>query len=273
MGFERILCIRSAYCLWEFATFFQRTAPNTEVSVAFFYVLLVTSSLSQPAYLITVLSIQREKQYLLLIFIPVLVRLFTFFFLNIDFVLTNYGWSYLILPELPFEVGIALFFGYLFAIIIILFELARKARSAILGKKYIILLISFTLFQAIGFPLTNYILTINHNFPPLGGILQFLTFIAIGSAIMLTETRIPSSTSIINGFPEVYSSFLTVFYNSTIHTNLGEASFKFTDFLEKSNIENRISIRKERITFEKTNDLDFTPVDQQKPKVFRSRKK
>jgi signal transduction histidine kinase len=245
--------------LWEFATFFQRAASTAEGSAIFFYVLLITSSLSQPVYLLTVLSIQKEKCSLLLVFVPVLLRLFTFFFLTINFVLTPYGWSYLIYPELSFEVGTTVFFGYLFASIIILIELARKARSAILRRKYVILLVSFTLFQAIGFPLTNYLLTINHAFPPLGGILQFLTFIAIGVAVMLKEPPISSSIGGINSFQEVYLSFLTDFYNLTIDTNLGEASFKFTDFLKYSLIDDKVSVSKKEITF-KVKDLDLLPL-------------
>jgi signal transduction histidine kinase len=244
--------------LWEFTTFFQRIAPNMEVSSVFFYGLLLASSLSQPTYLITVLSIQKEKKSFLLVFIPILIRLITFLFLDLNYTLGEYGWTYdLSLSGIPFEVGTALYLGYLFAIIVILFGLIRKARSAILRKKYLILLASFTLFQAIGFPLTNYLLTINPNFPPLGGILQFLTFIAIGSALSLKEARIPPSSSNLNSFPDVYSSFLTDFYNSTIDTNLGEAAFKFTDFLKKSRIEDKISIRKDGITFEETDDLDL----------------
>ncbi len=202
------------------------------------------------------LSIQREKRSLLLVFVPVLVRFFTFFFLTVDFVPTSYGWSYMITPELSFEVGTAVFFGYLLAAIIILVELTRKARSAILRQKYIILLVSFTLFQAIGFPLTNYILTINQNFPPLGGILQFLTFIAIGAAVMLKEPRIPSAISGVDSFQEVYLSFLTDFYNTTIDTNLGEASFKFTDFLNHALLADKVSVSEKEITFE-AEDLDL----------------
>jgi signal transduction histidine kinase len=242
--------------LWEFATFFQRTALTTESSALFFYILLVTSSLSQPLYLLTVLSIQREKKSLFLVFIPVLLRFFTFFFLTINFVQTPYGWSYLISLELSFEVGTGIFFGYLFAAIIMLAELTRKARSAILRRKYIILLSSFTLFQAIGFPLTNYILTVNHDFPPLGGILQLLTFVAIGFAVMLKEPRIFSSIRGSNKFQEVYLSFLEDFYNSTTDTKLGEASFKFAAFLKHSQIADRVSVFEKEITFEAV-DLDL----------------
>jgi len=242
--------------LWEFASFFQRAASTPDASASFFYVLLITSSLSQPAYLLTVLSIQKEKRSLVLVFVPVLLRFFTFFFLTINFVTTPYGWSYLIASGPAFEVGTAVFFGYLFAIMIILVELARKARSAILRRKYVILLASFTLFQAIGFPLTNYFLTINHDFPPLGGILQFLTFIGIGVAVMLKEPKLPSSIGGVSSFQEVYLSFLTDFYNSTIDANLGEASFKFTDFLNHSLMADKVSIYEEEITFE-AKDLDL----------------
>ncbi|MCW4033742.1 MAG: ATP-binding protein, partial [Candidatus Bathyarchaeota archaeon] len=92
-----------------------------------------------------------------------------------------------------------------------------------------------------------------------GGILQFLTFIAIGVAVMLKEPRIPSSIRGLNSFKEVYLSFLTDFYNSTIDTNLGEASFKFTDFLKRSLIEDRVSVSEKEITFE-AKDLDLQQV-------------
>ena len=218
------------------------------------------------------LSIQREKRSLLLVFVPVLVRFFTFFFLAINFVPTPYGWSYMIDSELSFEVGTAVFFGYLLAAIIILVELTRKARSAILRRKYVVLLVSFTLFQAIGFPLTNYLLTINHNFPPLGGILQFLTFLAIGAAVMLKEPRIPSTISGIGSFQEVYLSFLTDFYNTTIDTNLGEASFKFTDFLNHALIDDKVSVSEKEITFE-AEDLDLVSLINRNLKFGRSKRR
>jgi signal transduction histidine kinase len=244
--------------LWEFATFFQRTAPTPDVSAFFFYVVLISSSLSQPTYLITALSIQKDKKIFLLIFIPALIRIITFLFLDFTFAMTDYGWTFnLSFSGLPIELGTTIYLGYFFVITIVLFELIRKARSAILKKKYVILLVSFTLFQAIGFTLTNYLLTINNSFPPLGGVLQLLTFIAIGFALTLKETRIPSPSSNLKSFPEVYSSFLTDFYNSSIDTNLGEAAFKFTDFLKSSQIENKISIREDAISFEAEDDLNL----------------
>jgi signal transduction histidine kinase len=74
--------------------------------------------------------------------------------------------------------------------------------------------------------------------------------------LMLKEPRIPSSISVVNSFQEVYLSFLTDFYNSTIDTNLGEASFKFTDFLNHSLIDDKVSVSEKEITFE-ADDLDL----------------
>lgn len=244
--------------LWEFATFFQRTAPSPELSALFFYVILISSSLSQPTYLITALNIQRQKPYLLLIFIPAIIRLLTFLFVNMTFQMTDYGWTYnLAFSGIALETGTAIYFGYFIATIIILFSLARKARSSILKKKYWILLTGYTLFQVIGFTVTNYFLTIDHNFPPVGGILQFLTFITIGFALSLKETKFTSQKSALTCFPEVYSSFLTDFYNASTETNLGEASFKFLDFLKKSMIEDNVSIKPDRISFVAPKDSEI----------------
>jgi len=186
---------------------------------------------------------------------------------------SDYGWSYsLPISGIPTGLGSAIYLGYLFAIIVILSELTRKARSAILKKKFLILLTSFTLFQAIGFTITNYFISTNHNFPPLGGILQLLTFIAIVSALRLRETRIPFSTSKRNSFSQIYSTFLTDLYNSTIDLNLGESSFKFTDFLKMSEIEDKISIRKDGITFEETNGQDLLTLINQNFKFLETEK-
>ncbi len=243
--------------LWEFATFFQRTAPSPELSSLFFYVILISSSLSQPTYLITALSIQRQKPYLLLIFVPAIIRLITFLFVDMSFQMTNFGWAYNIsIAGLGLEIGTAIYFGYFIATIIILFGLARNARSTTLKKKYWILLLGYTFFQVIGFTVTNYILTINLNFPPLGGILQLFTFAIIGFALSLKETKFPSHKSALNCFPEVYSSFLTDFYNLSTTTNLGEASFKFQNFLKQSLIEDKVSIKPDRISFEAPDDSE-----------------
>jgi signal transduction histidine kinase len=244
--------------LWEFASFFQRTSPTPELSGLFFYVILVTSSLSQPTYLLTAINIQRQKSFLLLIFVPAIIRLITFLFVDITFQMTNFGWAYNIsVSGLGLEIGTAIYFGYFIATIIILLGLARNARSPILRKKYWIIFGGYMIFQVIGFTVTNYFLTFDLNFPPIGGILQLLTFTTIGYALSLKETKFPSHKSALKSFPEVYSSFLTDFYNMSTDTKLGEASFKFQNFLKNSLIDDKVSINPEGILFEAPDDSEI----------------
>ncbi len=243
--------------LWEFSSFFQRTAPTPELSALFFYIILISSSLSQPTYLITALNIQRQKPYLFLIFIPAIIRLVTFLFVGINFEMTNFGWNYNIsISGLALEIGTAIYFGYFIATIIILFGLSRNARSSTLKKKYWIFLGGYTLFQVIGFTVTNYFLTFDANFPPLGGILQLLTFVTIGFALSLKETKFPLQKSALKNFPKVYSSFLTDFYNMSTDTKLGEASFKFQNFLKESLIDDKVSIKPDGISFELSDESE-----------------
>jgi signal transduction histidine kinase len=186
---------------------------------------------------------------------------------------TEFGWNYtLAFSGVALEVGTFIYFGYFAAIIMLLVMLTRNARSTVLKQKYLVLLVSFTLFQAVGFTVTNYMLATNPMFPPLGGMLQLFTFIFIGSALALKEPQMPLFTANRSSFSHVYSSFLTVLYNATSHSNLGETSFKFSEFLKKSKIENLTSIQSNRITFKRTNDLDLIQLINQNLKFLEAEK-
>ena len=107
--------------IWEFASFFQRTAPTPWFSSIFFYIILITSSLSQPTYLVTVLSIQKEKKSSLIFFVPALIRIITFAFLDLTFTQTEFGWTYsMSLSGVALEIGTAIYLGYFIAILAIL---------------------------------------------------------------------------------------------------------------------------------------------------------
>jgi signal transduction histidine kinase len=259
---------------WELSSFFQRTAPTTEASAFFYYLIILTSSLSQPAYLFTVLNIKQEKKEAILVFIPAIVRLITFLFIDIQFTWTDFGWNYsLAFSGFALELGTFIYLGYFAASILLLIMLTRSARSTVLKQKYLILLVSFTIFQAVGFTVTNYMLVTDPTFPPIGGILQLLTFIFIGLALSLKEPHMPlSAGASSNSFSNVYSSFLMVLYNTTTYSNLGETSFKFMDFLKKSKIEHLTSINSDRIAFKRTKDLDLVQLINQNLKFLETEK-
>jgi len=90
-----------------------------------------------------------------------------------------------------------------------------------------------------------------------GGILHFLTFLSIWYVLSIKEKEFPSSPIESKDFSQIYSSFLTVYYNSTIGSSLGEEVFQFMDFVRKSKIENHVLLDKDGIIFKETEDLDL----------------
>ena len=244
--------------IWEFAAYLQRTAPNQEISSLYFMLLSVSSSLSLPMYLSTILSIRWKNRRPFLVFLPAIASNVVLPFLPYDLFFTEFGWSYRInYASLPSIIMIGAYLIYLIAIILALFELTRKARSSFLQMKFGLLFSSFFAFQAIGIPLSSYLLTLNENSPPFGGILNFLTFIFIGLALLVKEEKMPLASIAIKDFSTIYSSFLNILYNATTDTSLGEESFKFVDFIKQSNIENSVILTRKGIIFKKDVTLDI----------------
>ena len=193
-----------------------------------------------------------------LIFLPAWINVCITSFISYDFRLTKYGWSYQVTqPSTAFFIVTLIYLGYLVATILSLIKLIVEARSKQLKRKYEVLLGSFLVFQAIGMPLTNYLLMINPNFPPLGGVLHLATFLFIAYALMIQEEKIPLiSHFTLEDFPKVYSSFLTILYNKTGNASLGEESFKFGDFIKDSGIEDYVMLSEKGITFKMPINLD-----------------
>ena len=251
---------------WEFVVLIHRAAPNRDISTFFFLISAIAHNLSLPLYLITVLSIRGGGKKLQLVFVPAIITIVIYLFLPFEVFPTEFGWSYriaktdslfmpsaFIYPYLAF-----VYLGYPIAILFVLFGLVRRARSHLLKKKYAILLASFVAFQAIGMLLTNYLLMLNPSFPPFGGVLNFLTLLFMGYAVHIKEEKIPLSLRVDTGdFFKVYSSFLTVLFNYTAGTSLGEESFKFLDFINESDIKNQVTLSEKGITFQQSSTLNI----------------
>jgi len=255
--------------IWEIVAFLQRSASNIREVLLFLYLLSASSTLSMPAYLAALLSIRKRIKALPLIFLPAIVGIFAFPFINYDFYLTKYGWSYRVNDfSAPFIIETSIYLGYLIAISFCSAKLALEARSTQLRKKYMILLGSFVAFQVIGIPLTNYLLMVNPDSPPLGGVLHLATFLFIGYALMIREEKIPSLPHFRRDFSEVYSSFLTVLYNKTGTTSFGEESFKFSDFIKESGIEKYVSISEKGIRFKMPKNLNHSDLINRNLKIL-----
>jgi signal transduction histidine kinase len=158
----------------------------------------------------------------------------------------------------------------LISIFIVLFRLTRKTSLPLLKRKYTVLLVSFTLFQAVGTTITNALIALNILSPSfrIGGVLQFLTFLSIWYALIIKEKEIPLSLLKHQSFSQVYSSFLTIFYNSTIDSQLGEKIVKFRQFLAHSKIENQVSFTNDMIILNEGENLDLVELINQNLDFF-----
>jgi len=113
-------------------------------------------------------------------------------------------------------------------------------------------------FQVFGILSTNALISLNLLSPlfQLAGIFHFLTFLSIWYAVFLKEKKIPLSV-MGKGFPQVYSSFLTIYYNSVVGSRLGEEAFGYTAFIRKSKIEDHLSIDRDKMTLRETEGFDI----------------
>jgi signal transduction histidine kinase len=193
-------------------------------------------------------------------FVDVAVVVQTNYSSNFIMVPTQFGWTY---RTVQFNVLLAidsmLYLGYMTAIVVGLFALIKKTSFRLSRRKYIVFFASFIVFQVFGILLTNALTALNllSNVFQLAGVFHFLTFLSIWYALSLKEKDIPPSV-VGKDFCQVYLSFLTIFYNSAVGSQLGEEAFKFTDFVRESKIDNQVLIAKNEITFKETEDLDLT---------------
>jgi signal transduction histidine kinase len=246
-------------------TFFSMTAPNQNASAEFFTIMVIFTRLGYPLYLLTFLNIpqRRGRKSLMLTIFPLFIDIAAIihpdYSANFQMVSTEFGWTHRTVQiNLLLAIDSIVFLGYMVAIIIGLFTLVRKTSFPSLRRKYTVFFTSFIVLQVFGILLTNTLITLNLLSPifQLAGISHFLTFLSIWYALSLKEKAIPLSL-IGKDFARVYSSFLTVYYNSVIGSQLGEESFKFTDFIRESKIKNQVLLAENEIIYRETEDLDL----------------
>jgi nitrogen-specific signal transduction histidine kinase len=262
--------------MWGVSSFLYRRAPSITEAAYYFRIIILTSHMGFPLYLLTVLNIREKRslKVMFLILLPAALQasmiLRDDYITNFRFFLTEYGWAYRVVRFQPsLIIAGVLFVGYLLGIFLSLLILIKKASFPFLKKKYLILLLSFISFQVFGTTLTSALIGMNLLNPAfqLGGLFQFLTFISIWYALTLKEEKIQSPIRS-EDFSEVYSSFLTAFFNSLISISLGEGFFEFSKFMKKSGIEDYLSIVKNKIIFEETGDLDIFDLINRNLKFF-----
>lgn len=166
--------------------FFHRNAPTSGLSEEF----LVAGAIFLcifPAFLLTTfLMLKKQTKINLLALVPALVLgLITIYFSPFNIYWTNFGWSYNYTSSWFFALTILVNSSYIVANLIVGVNLVRTAQTAVLKKKYTLLLFSYFIFYVIALSISNMLLITNTTYPPLGGIISILAFLAIARAITL----------------------------------------------------------------------------------------
>ncbi|MGC8816836.1 MAG: hypothetical protein ACP5PX_03390 [Candidatus Hadarchaeum sp.] len=166
--------------------FFHRNAPNAELS-ADFITLGAVFGFTFPAFLlITFLMLKKQTWKNLLSLIPALIMGgITLSIFPFKVLWTDFGWTYNYASSWYFAAAVFLNLAYIAANLIVGVNLVRTAPTALLRKKYKLLLISYFVFYVVAIAITNMLLVRYTNYPPFGGIISTLAFLTIAWALSL----------------------------------------------------------------------------------------
>ena len=271
-----LICFGFAVTVWGTSSFFYITAQDEIAAASLFRIVVLTSRVGYPLFLLTFLNVseKRKGKTLAAVMLPSLIGVAAIvhpdYLLNFLFLWTEFGWTYRTIQiNLPLAIDSMLYFGYLTAIVSGLAGLIRKTNFPLLRRKYLVFFTGFAVFQVFGILMTNALVTLALLSPAfqLAGIFNFLTFLSIWFALSLKEREIPLSV-MGKDFQEVYSSFLTVYYNSVVGSQLGEEAFEFTAFIRESKIEDHVSLDRDGIAFRETEGFDIGGLVNRNLRIF-----
>jgi len=181
--------------LWCLMAFFHRNAPTMELSKEFLD-FGATFGFIFPAFLlITFLNLKKSSKFNSFALVPAIVLgLVAILLRPFEIFWTDFGWSYNYTNSYFFAATTLVNVGYIISNLIVGVNLIRTAQTAVLRRKYNLLLLSYVLFYVVFLSISNMLLISNVDYPPLGGIISILAFLAIARAITLQYK--PSSENV-----------------------------------------------------------------------------
>jgi hypothetical protein len=219
----------------------HRIAPTPELSKWFFRFGLFFVTIAHPLLLFLILYLRKKRGLWILSVVPAFVVAFVGAIrapFDIVWASPALGWSYKFSPY--FGWFYVLFqVGYMIAILSVGVFLIRKARTRILGRKYVIILSSYLIFYCAGMAVTQFLLQSNPTFPPIAGILVTLEFLFIAYALVLPIEKIIPSKSL-DKLAQSYLDFLRIFQDKIPGRELGESSFRFDEYINAMGLTNAI---------------------------------
>ncbi|MBU4256264.1 MAG: DUF835 domain-containing protein [Thermoplasmatales archaeon] len=242
--------------LWEFFAFLHRNALTSSQSLNYLRVDFFFLALAPAFLLLSTCYIYKRRIVYYLILVPALfLGMWGLLMVPFEIVSSVYGWSYKFPPGSTSFMAISIL--YVIAILVILFYMTIKA-SLLLRKKHVIILVGFTVFYVIGTIATNLALQMYPNFPPLGGLLTFITFLFIAYAISLPveEITLPPGKPL-EILADDWLRFLRKLREVVPGRELGEDVPRFDDALKSMGLSDVVRYEKGELIF---NSEQLTPL-------------
>lgn len=215
--------------LWLFLIFGHRISPTANLSGDFFRAAIFFAVLMPALLLLMVFLLRREKSSYYFCLVPAfIVAIIGGIIGPLEILWSTWGWTYKFPPFIMMLLLFS-FLGYGITVVIISRVFARK--SLTLRRKYNVISVSY-LFYIIAMGITNLMLSMNPNLPPLGGILTFLVFLVISYAVILKPEKIEIPLGKpLEKLAEDWLKFLRKLREVTPGGELGEDLSKFEDTL------------------------------------------
>ncbi len=249
--------------MWAVFIFFHRVAPTADASRLFFKVAMFFLPLYLAFLLITILSIRKPKKSYLLCAIPSVILGTYIVVSSIEIFWGRWGWSYRFLPGF---MNIFIVFNIMYSVIICIatFLFIKKCRFLPVQRKYKIILYVFLLHWIITV-ISNYMISINPNFPPSAGISTTIFFLFVAYAISLPTGKISPSFKLKKSSEELaksYLQFLNTFQSIIPGKELGSRSFRFEEYIEAMGLKDVVVSDSGKLIFkvDKLSDVDINGI-------------
>ena len=240
--------------VWMFFIFLHRIAPTADVSRIFFRTAMFFPELVIAFLLVTILCFRKPKKIYLLCLVPAVTVGVIELMVPIRIYWGNWGWSYEFPPAFMSLYSISII-PYSIATCLVLLFLIIKHKISAVQKKYRIILWGFALY-VVSMVISNYLISSNPSFPPIGGIVTSGFFLAVAYAISLRTEEIASPASMKKPSRELsnlYLQFLSAFQKAIPGKELGVSSLRFVEYIEAVGLEDVVMPESGKLVFDADN--------------------
>ncbi len=260
---------------WNLIVFIHRSAPTFFISNISFRISSSFGFVMFGLISLTLLYMYNDDVKNILILLPSLIISFVVIMYGpFEIIQTPYGLSYKSYTWFMKLVGFNLLF-YIIAALVIGIFIIKKIKSIMVKLKVKIILFAAVVVYLGGILLTNVFLFFHPGTPPFGGIITTLQFLLIAYAVSIEEKdivtlgRTDEAYRTLSGF---YLDFLNGFQSKMPGKELGESTFRFTDYLKAMGLGGIIEYREGEPVL-KQKEIEFIAVEDLPDTILRVIKK